>query len=154
MRKHVHFTSKGIFIGPNEQFSLIFSFNFLQKWRTALLHAVELFMFYWCRNFNKKKIIKFYSKFDVTHDSPGHTIQFYPGFIQFLFFWLGADDMLTFVRRSCRLPLYQVMMAFGREPTLSHAISYRRSATNCDGGSMMFTVRGFTEKFWQNENRK
>lgn len=54
---------------------------------------------------------------------------------------LGA---LTLVRRSCRLPLYQVMMAFGREPILSHAISYRRSATSWDGGPMMFTVRGFT----------
>lgn len=64
--------------------------------------------------------------------------------IQFLFFFNVSLGALTLVRRSCRLPLYQVMMAFGREPILSHAISYRRSATSWDGGPMMFTVRGFT----------
>lgn len=52
--------------------------------------------------------------------------------------------MLTFVLRNCLFPLYHVIMAFGRDPVLSHETSYRRSATNRFGGSIMFTVKGFT----------
>lgn len=36
------------------------------------------------------------------------------------------------------------MMAFGREPLLSHFISYRLSATNCGGVSKMSTFNGLT----------
>lgn len=36
------------------------------------------------------------------------------------------------------------MMAGGREPVLSHIISYLRSATNDDGILIIFTVSGFT----------
>lgn len=50
----------------------------------------------------------------------------------------------TFVLRSCRFPLYHVMMAFGRDPLLSHLISYRRSATNCGGVSKISTFNGLT----------
>uniref|UniRef100_A0A182JKH0 Uncharacterized protein n=1 Tax=Anopheles atroparvus TaxID=41427 RepID=A0A182JKH0_ANOAO len=48
------------------------------------------------------------------------------------------------VRRICRLPLYQVMMAFGRDPVLWQAISYRLSATSVFGGLITFIVSGFT----------
>uniref|UniRef100_A0A182TYV2 Uncharacterized protein n=1 Tax=Anopheles melas TaxID=34690 RepID=A0A182TYV2_9DIPT len=50
------------------------------------------------------------------------------------------------VRRICRLPLYQVMMAFGREPVLWQTISYRLSATSVAGGLITFIVRGFTDE--------
>jgi hypothetical protein len=36
------------------------------------------------------------------------------------------------------------MIAFGRDPELSHIISYRRSATIFDGGLLISTVKGFT----------
>lgn len=52
----------------------------------------------------------------------------------------------TRVRRNCRFPLYHVMIAFGRDPLLSHLISYLRSATNCDGVSNISTVNGRTVK--------
>lgn len=52
--------------------------------------------------------------------------------------------MLTFVLRNCLFPLYHVIMAFGRDPVLSQETSYRRSATKRFGGSIIFTVKGFT----------
>lgn len=52
--------------------------------------------------------------------------------------------ILTRVLRSCRFPLYHVIIAFGRDPLLSHLISYRRSATNCVGVSNISTVNGRT----------
>ena len=50
----------------------------------------------------------------------------------------------TFVRRNCRLPLYQVIIAFGLDPELSQEISYRRSATSVFGVFVISTVSGFT----------
>lgn len=69
---------------------------------------------------------------DSTTNEVGIRIKFNPGFT------------LTFVRRNCRLPLYHVMIAFGRDPALSQRISYRLSATNCDGLSNMSTANGRT----------
>lgn len=57
---------------------------------------------------------------------------------------------LTFVLRNCRFPLYQVIIAFGLDPALSHATSYRRSATSGVGGLTISTVNGFTRN--ENEN--
>lgn len=57
------------------------------------------------------------------------------------------------MRRSCRLPLYHVIMAVGREPELSQVISYLRSATNDDGTLIIFTVSGFTGMRKETENK-
>lgn len=57
----------------------------------------------------------------------------------------------TRVRRSCRFPLYHVIIAFGLDPLLSHLISYLRSATNCSGVSKMSTLNGRTIKW--NDNK-
>lgn len=54
------------------------------------------------------------------------------------------SNNFTLVRRNCRLPLYHVIIAFGRQPALSQATSYRRSATSGVGGLRICTVRGFT----------
>jgi len=53
-------------------------------------------------------------------------------------------QQLTLVRLSCRLPLYHVMMALGRQPLLSQCTSYRRSATSGVVGFKMLIVKGFT----------
>lgn len=46
------------------------------------------------------------------------------------------------------------MIAFGREPELSHTISYLRSATIRDGGLLISTVKGFTAWVREHENDK
>lgn len=48
------------------------------------------------------------------------------------------------VRLNGRFPLYQVIMALGRDPTDSHGTSYLRSATNGVGGDIIFALSGFT----------
>lgn len=53
-------------------------------------------------------------------------------------------SQITFVRRSCRFPLYHVITAFGLEPVLSHITSYLLSATSVAGGLLISTVSGFT----------
>lgn len=48
------------------------------------------------------------------------------------------------MRLNGRFPLYQVIMALGRDPTDSHGTSYLRSATNGVGGDIIFALSGFT----------
>ena len=55
--------------------------------------------------------------------------------------WIG-----TFVLFNCRFPLYQVMMAVGREPVDSQDTSYLLSATKGLSFFKMTAVMGFTGK--------